>query len=402
MSNDFGSALKELRTRAGMSLADLARATSYSKPLLGLVETGKREPTVALAEACDQALGAHPLLTWLVTGTEGDPLRRRALIEHVGVLSAAGAAGVGIAEVVRQGLLAVAGAPDWGEIVTDYGRKFVRAPSKEFGARLLFDLILLRQRIRDEGDTSPDLFRAAAGLGTFYGLWLGNQGDLPSAHRWYRSAATLADHSGDCDLGSYIRARETSRGLYEGWTIKQTERGIARVLDVVGDRPTIAALEAYCAEAQVGALTGNARRGRDAVAQMRRIAERVPHEVTVWQDAPPIERAVFLDAFVESRVGSLAEAERACAEAFELLRSRLMWIAEVHQYQARALVADRSVTDGIRYALEAASRVGHEVRVISFAVRDVVDTVPAGWESDDLEALRKYASGEPGPWVTLR
>ncbi|WP_328610384.1 helix-turn-helix domain-containing protein [Amycolatopsis sp. NBC_00345] len=39
---DLGARLRRARTDAGVSLAALATRTHYSKPLLGLLETGKR------------------------------------------------------------------------------------------------------------------------------------------------------------------------------------------------------------------------------------------------------------------------------------------------------------------------------------------------------------------------
>jgi hypothetical protein len=236
----------------------------------------------------------------------------------------------------------------------------------------------------------------------FYGLWLGNQGDFVSAVRQYRSGATLADHSGDTNLGSYIRGRAAARGPYEGSSVVQTERSIARILDTSGGRPTIGALEAYSAEAQLGALLVDADRGRTAVLAMRRIAERLSPDADVWGAVSPVERAVFLHAYVEGRVGTLAQVEDACTEAMELIGHRPMWAAEIHQYRARALVAAGDVPGGVRYALQSAQAVGHKVRVVAVAIRDVVDQVPAGYLSDELEALLAYASPGPGPWATLR
>jgi hypothetical protein len=42
------------------------------------------------------------------------------------------------------------------------------------------------------------------------------------------------------------------------------------------------------------------------------------------------------------------------------------------------------------------------VRVHEVGVRDLVSVVPAGYRSDDLDALRTHASPEAGPWETLR
>ncbi|RAJ40122.1 NB-ARC domain-containing protein [Kitasatospora sp. SolWspMP-SS2h] len=56
----FGERLRGLREERGISLAELARATSYSKSYLSRVETGRRPGNAALAAACARALGVDP------------------------------------------------------------------------------------------------------------------------------------------------------------------------------------------------------------------------------------------------------------------------------------------------------------------------------------------------------
>ncbi|MGW4806466.1 ATP-binding protein [Kitasatospora sp. NPDC004272] len=58
----FGERLRALREERGLSLAELARATSYSKSYLSRVETGRRPGHELLAAACARALGVAPEL----------------------------------------------------------------------------------------------------------------------------------------------------------------------------------------------------------------------------------------------------------------------------------------------------------------------------------------------------
>lgn len=55
----FGTALRDLRTRRGMSLADLASVTHYSKGYLSKLETGSKPPSHELASQLDHALNAY-------------------------------------------------------------------------------------------------------------------------------------------------------------------------------------------------------------------------------------------------------------------------------------------------------------------------------------------------------
>jgi transcriptional regulator with XRE-family HTH domain len=63
----FGSALKHLRTRAGLSQEQLGRAAFISGDMIAKVERGDRSPSVKLVEACEQVteLGSNGMLTVL-------------------------------------------------------------------------------------------------------------------------------------------------------------------------------------------------------------------------------------------------------------------------------------------------------------------------------------------------
>ncbi|MER6999336.1 helix-turn-helix domain-containing protein [Streptomyces sp. NPDC000410] len=62
----FPAQLRRLRTRRGLSLADLARQTHYSKGYLSKIETGVKRVTVDVARRCDQVLRAEGELLRLV------------------------------------------------------------------------------------------------------------------------------------------------------------------------------------------------------------------------------------------------------------------------------------------------------------------------------------------------
>jgi transcriptional regulator with XRE-family HTH domain len=69
---DLGAALRAAREAAGISLAGMASRTHYSKPLLGLLETGKRTVKPEHVEAYSRALDV-PLD--VIYGPSNDPLR---------------------------------------------------------------------------------------------------------------------------------------------------------------------------------------------------------------------------------------------------------------------------------------------------------------------------------------
>ncbi|MEO7193557.1 MAG: helix-turn-helix domain-containing protein [Pseudonocardiaceae bacterium] len=69
---DLGAALRAAREAAGVSLAAMSARTHYSKPLLGLLETGKRTVNPEHVDAYGRALN---IPTEILLGPPDDPLR---------------------------------------------------------------------------------------------------------------------------------------------------------------------------------------------------------------------------------------------------------------------------------------------------------------------------------------
>ncbi|MFD3328254.1 helix-turn-helix domain-containing protein, partial [Streptomyces sp. NPDC058701] len=69
----FPARLRSLRGERGLSLADLARRTHYSKGYLSKIETGAKPATPDVARRCDEVLGAGGELLRLARETTGPP-----------------------------------------------------------------------------------------------------------------------------------------------------------------------------------------------------------------------------------------------------------------------------------------------------------------------------------------
>lgn len=71
----FGSELRRLRIRAGLSQERLGEIVNYTGALVGLVEVAKRSPSRDFAERCDGALGGEGVLTrlWPLVSRSGLP-----------------------------------------------------------------------------------------------------------------------------------------------------------------------------------------------------------------------------------------------------------------------------------------------------------------------------------------
>jgi DNA-binding XRE family transcriptional regulator len=405
MVEGFGDALRVMREAAGLSLAALAERAAVSKSHLGNLETGDRPPTVEVAEALDRSLRAGGVLVELAAYERGggDDMRRRALLSTVAAASTLGLIDGphALADMVLHDLLSVAGVTeDWDGVVQDCSQRLVTDPSPLLGTALLTGLSTLRQEIEHASAArKPDLLRAAAGLSQIYGLWLGNVSQVGGANQSYRAAGLLADRSGDTSMRAWVRGRAASRGVYESWSIPRTLSVVEEALSIT-DRPTAGMLEAHAARVSVAAIVGDPASGRAAIRAMADTAERLPAS-ELHTLADPVARTLFMSAFLEARVGSLADAEAACEQAEDALQRMPTWLTETQVYRARAMVAAGDTRDGLAYALRAVQGVRHDVRVIAVAVRDVLFALPRGHRSEAAEALRPFAATEPGPWETL-
>lgn len=400
MVDNFGSALRALRIAAGYpSLASFARVVHCSKSYLGNIETGERRPTAEFAGTCDRVLGTAPTLATLALSPQGDDVNRRALLASIAGIGAAAlsAAQPSFADTVRHGLLGAAGGDDGDRLVAEYGERLVTGPTPEFGAALLREILALRHKLAARPD-DRDLLRTAAGLAQHYGLWQGNLGDLPAAHDWYRTAATLAGRSGDTEVSVYVQARTLSRATYEGYTIRQTLAGAERVL-AISSRPSAGLLEAHAARVHAHALSGDLAAGRAAVRDMQAVAETLPADPR--SPAGPRERAASFSSYLECRAGTLDDAEAAYHEAHAALQDVPQWAADARIYYGRALVQHGRAEQGLSEALTAVNTAGgHQLRVLRIGVRDVLSVLPAAHRSDAAHELRAYAADVRGPWET--
>lgn len=395
----FGAALRTLRLEQGLSAAALAAKVSFSRQTLGNVETGTFLPSEALAAALDSALRSSPLLvTLLQIEKGGDDVNRRALLGTVG---AAGAGALfstmdgtaAMAAVLDSGLRnAVSKDTDYDQLVDDFARRRVLAPSNELANELAAQLAVARERVAG-GD--KDASRGAAQLALTYGLLLADRNKVATAHGLYGTAAALADHSGDTPVRALVRARAATRGIYEGWTLKRTTNAADEALAISNTGP--AALEAYGAQVHIHALTGNLSAGRTSLDAMRTVAETLASDTR----PSPVQRVANFAAYLHCRIGSLDVAQRAYEEAEAMLRPVPLWHADATVYMGRALVRAGAVEDGAKLALGAVRSLPFGNRILGMGVRDVLAAVPAGYRGDTVVQLRMHACAGPAPWDTL-
>jgi transcriptional regulator with XRE-family HTH domain len=396
MVDNFGTVLRALRHQQGLSLAGLAQRTTYGKAYLGNIESGARQPTRGVAEACDRALGSAPLLATVLSIERGDPMLRRALLGGFAAATTAMIASTDgtatLAAVLVRGLQdSIAEPTDWDALAADFARRLILAPSPAFGAELAAQ-ITVAQHLVQAGDR--DAARGAALLALTYGLWIGDTGRIPTAHSLYATAAALADRSGDPATRALVRARAANRGIYEGWSAARCQSAIDEALAISSTGS--AALEAHAASVHLYALVGDLTSGRAAVDRMRDAAEHLPAA-----DGPTAgQRVTSFHTYLECRAGTISDAHAAWALAERDLKGVPMWLADASIYMGRALVAAGDVTAGAELTLDAVRLLPFSTRILGIGVRDVLSAAGAR-RHETLEVLRGYASPGPAPWETL-
>lgn len=397
MVDSFGDALRQLRQDRGWSLGQLAREMAWSKSGVGMFETGERRASLEFAKVCDQVFGTAPFFTTLC-GVDGEDMdmRRRALLGAFTVAAGVGATtSLGaLSEVIRINMQEAADVPeDWDAVITDYQQRLVNEPSAVFGDQLLVSMLVARQLMSERRD--PEAIRASAHLGLLYGIWMGYNGSLNTGRNYYQTAAALAERSDDVDTQVYVLARAASGGPYQGLSIATTQRIVDKALALAGDRASTGALEAHAAQVHLAALCGNLDGGRAAVNQMWELANRLPPTT----DGPgPAQRTASFAAYLEGRLGGMADAEKTRRQADMVLAEVPQWHADAKLYYARAMVRHGDHEGGLGYALQTVQALQFPHRVLRLGVDDVMQALPLGYRSDLADALRPLGTTGPKPW----
>jgi len=401
MVDRFGEALRQLRKDRGWSLAQLAQHVRWSKSVLADIETGLQQPSVEQALACDRVFETFPILTTLC-GLErkDDDVRRRALMSGFAAAMGVGALTslAAFAEVIRLDVQEAAGIEqDWDAEIRSFQRRLVTAPSATFGDELLASTLTARQRMTERRD--PDATRASAHFGLLYGIWMGYLGNINTGQNQYRTAALLAERSGDRNTQVYVLARIASGGPYQGLSRAETENNIAQALALAGDRPSTGALEAHAATVHLAALTGDLASGRSAMQRMQQLLDRLDEP----PDEPaPAQRTASFAVYLEGRLGTLNDAQRAIDRARPLLAPLPQWQEEAQLYWALALIRHGLAEEGLQTALAAVRSVPYPIRTLRLGVDDVLRTLPPGYRSELSEELRQHGTTGPKPWELIR
>jgi transcriptional regulator with XRE-family HTH domain len=253
---DFGVVLATLRARRGWSVREFARRANVSEGQICNLESGLRNPTPAVAAACDAAFG---------TGGE--------LVE----LAGAGRRGAR-AEVVVEAGPAVAGYErvlwELKDIGRSTGPRFVTASMKSI-TRILTDA-----GPHAVGEQRAEIWLLASKFAEYTGWMAQEAGNPAEALRWTNLAVRWGAHGGDETVAAYALVRKAFIAQHRG----DTDAAIGFADQAAGHPAANPVIRAHAARR---AAQGHARRGdagacREALERFRShaaevIDDRTPH-----------------------------------------------------------------------------------------------------------------------------
>ncbi|MFE4333406.1 helix-turn-helix domain-containing protein [Streptomyces sp. NPDC056831] len=288
---DFGVVLATLRARRGWSVREFARRANVSEGQICNLESGLRNPTPAVAAACDAAFG---------TGGE--------LVE----LAGAGRRGARAEGVVEAGPV-VAGYErilwELKDIGRSTGPRFVTASMKSI-TRILTDA-----GPHAVGEQRAEIWLLASRFAEYTGWMAQEAGNPAEALRWTNLAVRWGAHGGDETVAAYALVRKAFIAQHRGDTCAAI--GFA---DQAAGHP--AANPVIRAHAARRAAQGHARRGdagacREALERFRShaaevIGDRTPHWGPRIENGNPrlIEASCMLSLRRFEQAADLFAAER--------------------------------------------------------------------------------------------
>jgi tetratricopeptide (TPR) repeat protein len=367
MAETFGEALRRLR--GARSVRAVAQLAACGKSTVADLETGRRQPTSAIAEALDDALEAGGLLVALAAAPPGTAATTRAAQLQSG-----------FAEQLAAGEVTTTSLDEWEFTISRHGRATRYRPEQELLDDLLADFGDLRALLahRQPPQIRRRLLAACASLSGLLALTLLRLGD-PGARDWWRTGRAAATQAEDRPVLAWIYAQESYQLYYGGDFAGALELAV-RAQQLAGGLPCVADALAAPLEARVHARAGR----RDETADALHRAERALSRLTPEDQQPS---ALGYDAAqLAFHSGSawtlLHDTDRAWEQqqrALELYPAeQRLDRALVQLDRAECLAHDGRLADGAQLAADTieAMPVEHRSALLLYRARDLADSVP--------------------------
>lgn len=272
--DQFGAELRRLRTRAGLSLGELAKLAHVNRGYVGHIEHGQRWPSRRIVEALDTALGAHhTLLDAWSTAEVSRPTLVRAAVEPVDLdeLEAVELARrVAASDLGGETLARLEAATD------DLATAYPVAVPDELLAQVRTHLGYV-SRLVDARATLRERRRLLVVGGWLALLAATLHIDLEQrrpARSWLDTAANLAQQTGHDEIHAWRYETEAWQVLTDGDYSLAVE--LSQAAQQVAPRGSSAAIQASAQEGRAWARLGEARDTYDAINRVHQLAARLP------------------------------------------------------------------------------------------------------------------------------
>ncbi|MFK0049988.1 helix-turn-helix domain-containing protein [Streptomyces sp. NPDC090741] len=387
MNESFGDALRRLR--GSRSVRDVARLAACGKTYVSDLETGKRQPTQAIAAALDQALGARGELIALADVRPGSsPLDQADALQQ------------GLHQTLAAGPLTDASLDEWDYTVGRHGRATRYRPEAELLPELLADFTDLRLVLthRQPAPARKRLTIAVAQMSGLTALTLLKLGDS-RARAWWRTGRAAAAAAEDRAALSWMYAQEAYQLYYSGDMEGAVELA-GRAQHLAGGLPCVGPALAAPLEARALAVLQQRDAAVEALARAEVALEQLPEAERVGSAFGCSESQLrFHSGNAWTHIGDINRAAEQQERALDLYPLR--------DHTDRALIAlDQAIGVAIRGdAAGAAARPTttivdlpeeHRSALIIYRAREVAARVPEARTVPEVRALREVLALPPG------
>ena len=293
---------------------------------------------------------------------------------------------------------------EWQQITQDYGEAYPIAAPADLIRSLMVDLPSLKNALRQPGSAlrQRELLRTGALLSAFTAQSISNLGQPLEAKRWWRTAKHAADRSGDPYSIIWIRGREICHAMGS-----RPDPVVLRLIEeadsIAVKAPPEATLGLTAMKAQTYALCGRAPDARAALRQIREQFEASPTgysgSLLAWGE----ERLYSTESFAYSRLGKIAQAERATRDGLSLHASNdsrnLRHPAGLRLNLAFVLVQSGDIREGLHLAQTVIDGLPEELRGNSIEDgRKLLAIVPRqAQRGTDVQAYREWMNALAAP-----
>jgi DNA-binding XRE family transcriptional regulator len=394
-------------------------------PLVSTGNSGSSEPAATgmpALDAADPHAGGGEIWPSTVKYLQNDAgyvvdeesMRRRSFLITTAALAGLGTTDTSTAmEAIRRKLnlalveeRATADVDEWQEIAFDYGYSYRTTAPADLLQPLMVDLLGMQAALHQHIGSDPqrDLLRVAALLAAFTAQTISNMGRSFEAQRWWRTAKSAADRSGDPYSALWIRGREIVHAL-DRRPVPALLRLVAAAEGMTSQAPPSATLELVAAKAQALALAGSK---RDTTETLNLLIDRFSQSSTGYSGSMLAwgqERLHNTKSFSYARLGDLPKTETATTDGLSLYAANgndsIRHQAGLQLNLAFALVRTGDTAEGLRHAQTVIMSLPIAYRANSVEDgRMLLDMVPANErQSTAVKSYRAWVSSLSVPTV---